>query len=63
MKPKTIHLSRGLSIMVTDKVKLLCFNPNDNDRAAVEMWRVHTDAKLRDRIALKLVTKPDVGSR
>jgi len=59
MKTKTIHLSHGLSIFVNDKVKLLCFNPNDNDRAAFEMWRVHTDDRLRDRIALELVTKGD----
>jgi len=59
MKNKTIHLSRGLSLMVTPKHKLLCFNPNDNDRAAREMWRVHTDDRLRQRISERLVTKGD----
>ncbi len=56
---QTIHLSRGLSIFVNDKVKLLCFNPNDNDRAAREMWHVHTEERLRQRISERLVTKGD----
>jgi len=56
MKPKTFHLSHGLTLQVTPKAKLLCFNPNDNDRAAREMWRVHTDDRLREIISLRLVT-------
>ena len=56
MNHKTFQLSHGLSLMVTPKNKLLCFNPNDNDRAAREMWRVNTDDRLREIISLRLVT-------
>ena len=59
MKTKTIHLSHGLSIFVNDKVKLLCWNPNNCDRAAREAWLAHTEGVLRDRVAEKLVTKGD----
>ena len=59
MEHKIIYLSHGLSLMVTPKHKLLCFNPNDNDRAAREMWRVNTDDRLREIISLRLVTKGD----
>jgi len=60
MKPKTLHLSHGLTLHVTYKNKLLCFNPNDNDRAAREMWRVHTDDRLRENLRLRLVAiNPD----
>ena len=56
LENKTFHLSHGLTLQVTQKVKLLCFNPNDNDRAAREMWRVHTDDRLREILSLRLVT-------
>ena len=56
MNPKTFPLSHGLTLQVTPKHKLLCFNPNDNDRAAREMWRVHTDDRLREILSLRLVT-------
>ena len=59
MKTKTFHLSRGLTVQVTPKHKLLCFNPNDNDRAAREMWLAHTEERLRQNVSLRLVTKGD----
>ena len=55
----TIHLSRGLSVMVTEKANLLCWNPNECDRAALEAWFAHSEGKLRDRVAEKLATKGD----
>ena len=59
MSPKTFRLSHGLTLMVTPNKKLLCFNPNDNDRAAREMWRVNTDDRLREIISFRLITKGD----
>ena len=49
----------GLFLMINDQDNFLCWNPNDSDRAAREMWRVHTDDRLREIISLRLVT-PDV---
>ena len=58
-KPKIFHLSRGLSIQVKDNNKYLCWSPGvkEHDRAAFEMWRVHSDDRLRQRISERLVTK------
>ena len=57
MNHKTFHLSHGLALMVTEEAKLLCFNPNDNDRAAREMWLAHTEERLRENVRLGLITK------
>ena len=61
MKSKTFHLSHGLALVVTPEAKLLCFNPNDNDRAAREMWAAHTEERLRHNVRLGLIT-PDVDN-
>lgn len=68
-EPKTIHLSRGLSIFVNDrrfgeafrKVKLLCLQPGHKDcsRTAWAMWTTHTEERLEDGFVEKLVTKGD----
>jgi len=57
----TIHLSRGLSIFVKDKVKLLCLQPGhrDSSLSARAMWIMHTEDRLKDRIAERLATKGD----
>ena len=57
MNHKTFHLSHGLALMVTEEAKLLCWDPNDCDRAAREMWKAHTEEGLRENIWLGLITK------
>lgn len=59
MRPKTIHLSRGLALMVTEKAKYLCWQPSNCDRAAHEMWLAHTEGRLRQKISERLATKGD----
>ena len=58
---KTFHLSHGLALMVTEEAKLLCWDPNDCDRAAREMWAEHTEERLRENVRLGLIT-PDVDN-
>ena len=47
----------GLFLMINEQGDFICFNPNEHSRAAFEMWRVHTDDRLRQRISEGLVTK------